>query len=65
MHSPQFRPLPAPTRAEAEFIDCYLEVLGQVRRINPARGSDTYGTLRLLDRERRTWRVTMPPEPTS
>ncbi|MFD9928029.1 hypothetical protein ACFWZK_17925 [[Kitasatospora] papulosa] len=34
------------TRAEAEFIDRYLEVLDQVGRINPARGSDTYGALR-------------------
>ncbi|MFG3178363.1 hypothetical protein ACGFZC_25365 [[Kitasatospora] papulosa] len=42
----QFPPLPALTRAEAEFIDRYLEVLDQVGRINPARGSDTYGALR-------------------
>lgn len=41
--SPEFPPLPALTRAEGEFIDRYLEVLDQVGRINPARGSDTYG----------------------
>ncbi|RPK73327.1 hypothetical protein EES45_30730 [Streptomyces sp. ADI97-07] len=46
MPSPQLPPLPALTRAEAEFIDCYLEVLDQIGRINPARGSDTYGALR-------------------
>ncbi|MDF0373685.1 MULTISPECIES: hypothetical protein [Streptomyces] len=46
MPPPQFPPLPALTRAEAEFIDRYLEVLDQVGRINPARGSDTYGALR-------------------
>ncbi|MEU9613073.1 hypothetical protein AB0D56_16105 [Streptomyces sp. NPDC048209] len=46
MLPPQFPPLPALTRAEAEFIDRYLEVLDQVGRINPARGSDTYGALR-------------------
>ncbi|OKJ42645.1 hypothetical protein [Streptomyces sp. CB01580] len=39
-------PLPALTRAEGEFIDCYLDVLDQLGRINPARGSDTYGALR-------------------
>ncbi|MGW2536031.1 hypothetical protein ACWCTD_16330 [Streptomyces sp. NPDC001499] len=46
MLPPQFPPLPALTRAEAEFIDRYPEVLDQVGRINPARGSDTYGALR-------------------
>ncbi|MFJ4125834.1 hypothetical protein DLE01_40000 [Streptomyces sp. FT05W] len=46
MLPPQFPPLPALTRAEAEFVDRYLEVLDQVGRINPARGSDTYGALR-------------------
>ncbi|MEV5293791.1 hypothetical protein AB0K64_21505 [Streptomyces sp. NPDC053741] len=46
MLPPQFPPLPALTRAEAEFIDRYLEVFDQVGRINPARGSDTYGALR-------------------
>ncbi|MFB7218968.1 hypothetical protein [Streptomyces sp. NPDC056227] len=46
MQPPHPPPLPALTRAEAEFIDCYLEVLDQLGRINPARGSDTYGALR-------------------
>jgi hypothetical protein len=46
MHPPQLPPLPALTRAEAEFIDRYLEVLDQLGRINPARGGDTYGALR-------------------
>ncbi|MEU9358983.1 hypothetical protein AB0D35_12860 [Streptomyces sp. NPDC048301] len=41
-----FPPLPALTRAEAEFVDCYLEVLDQVGRINPARDGDTYRALR-------------------
>ncbi|GGY87416.1 hypothetical protein [Streptomyces nitrosporeus] len=46
MLSPRLPPLPALTRAEAEFVDRYLEVLDQLGRINPARGSDTYGALR-------------------
>ncbi|WP_327120960.1 hypothetical protein OG206_28205 [Streptomyces sp. NBC_01341] len=46
MLPPQFPPLPALTRAEAEFIDCYLEALDQLGRINPARDGDTYGALR-------------------
>ncbi|MFE7328784.1 hypothetical protein ACFU8W_28170 [Streptomyces sp. NPDC057565] len=46
MQPPHLPPLPALTHAEAEFIDCYLEVLDQLGRINPARGSDTYGALR-------------------
>ncbi|MBH0247735.1 hypothetical protein I3W98_40885, partial [Streptomyces cavourensis] len=46
MEPPEFPPLPALTRAEGEFIDCYLAVLDQVGRINPARGSDTYSALR-------------------
>ncbi|MEU1215363.1 hypothetical protein ACFYSH_27835 [Streptomyces sp. NPDC005791] len=46
MPSPQFPPLPALTRAEADFIDCYLAALDQLGRINPARGTDTYGALR-------------------
>ncbi|MFE3519568.1 hypothetical protein [Streptomyces sp. NPDC059166] len=41
-----FPPLPALTRAEAEFIDRYLEAVDQLGRINPARGGDTYGALR-------------------
>ncbi|MEV0492358.1 hypothetical protein [Streptomyces atratus] len=46
MKPPHLPPLPALTRAEGEFIDCYLEVLDQLGRINPAHGSDTYGALR-------------------
>ncbi|MGW3655646.1 hypothetical protein ACWD6R_08020 [Streptomyces sp. NPDC005151] len=46
MQPPHLPPLPALTCAEAEFIDCYLEALDQLGRINPARGSDTYGALR-------------------
>ncbi|MFF1834332.1 hypothetical protein ACFVXE_09015 [Streptomyces sp. NPDC058231] len=46
MQPPPFPPLPALTRAEGEFIDCYLEVLDQLGRINPARNNDTYGALR-------------------
>ncbi|MEU2823386.1 MULTISPECIES: hypothetical protein [unclassified Streptomyces] len=46
MEPTEFPPLPALTRAEGEFIDCYLAVLDQVGRINPARGSDTYSALR-------------------
>lgn len=46
MQPPEFTPLPALTRAEAEFIDRYLEVVDQLGRINPARGDDTYGALR-------------------
>ncbi|MFF2331488.1 MULTISPECIES: hypothetical protein [unclassified Streptomyces] len=43
---PELPPLPALTRAEGEFIDCYLEVLDQLGRINPARADDTYSALR-------------------
>ncbi|MEU6018022.1 hypothetical protein ABZ826_29510 [Streptomyces sp. NPDC047515] len=46
MQPPHLPQLPALTRAEGEFIDRYLEVLDQLGRINPARGSDTYGALR-------------------
>ncbi|MFH9137489.1 hypothetical protein [Streptomyces sp. NPDC017524] len=46
MEPTDFPPLPALTRAEGEFVDCYLAVLDQVGRINPARGSDTYSALR-------------------
>ena len=92
---PDLPPLPALTRAEAELIDRYLDV---VDRINPARPGDTYRALRaaqalvakatalrdalalmhqrgesevhaptlaqalrVLDGERRTTRVTIPP----
>ncbi|MEU9667616.1 hypothetical protein AB0J81_34325 [Streptomyces bobili] len=95
---PDLPPLPALTRAEAELIDRYLEVVDLLGRINPARHGDTYGglraaqalvsratalrdaltlmhqrgeselhaptlarALRVLDGERRTARVTMPP----
>lgn len=46
MLPPEPPPLPALTRAESEFIDSYLEVIDQVGRINPARGTHTYGALR-------------------
>ncbi|ATL25392.1 hypothetical protein [Streptomyces formicae] len=95
---PHLPPLPALTRAEAELVDRYLEVVDLVGRINPARGELTYGglraaqalvtsakdlrdaltlmhrrgesevhaptlarALRVLDGERRTRRVTVPP----
>ena len=95
---PDLPPLPALTRAEAELIDRYLEVVDLLGRINPARRGDTYGglraaqalvsratalrdaltlmhqrgeselhaptlarALRVLDGERRTARVTVPP----
>jgi hypothetical protein len=98
---PELPPLPALTRAEAEFIDCYLEVVDLLGRINPAHGPDTYGALRaaqalagrtaalkdaltlmhlrgetrvhartltralrVLDGERRTGRLTVPPQTT-
>lgn len=38
--------MPAPTRAEAEFVDCRLEALDRFGRINPARDNDIYGALR-------------------
>ncbi|MEU2157100.1 hypothetical protein ABZ532_19135 [Streptomyces sp. NPDC019396] len=102
MLPPELPPLPALTRAESEFIDRYLEVVDQLGRINPARGTHTYGALRaaqalaaragalrdaltlmhargeselhaptlaralrVLDGERRTARITVPPEQTS
>lgn len=43
---PELPPLPALTRAEGRLIDSYLEVLDLLGRINPARSSDTYGSLR-------------------
>ncbi|KOT79232.1 hypothetical protein ADK70_31105 [Streptomyces rimosus subsp. pseudoverticillatus] len=46
MLPPELPPLPALTRAEGEFIDSYLAVLDLLGRINPARGTDTYGGLR-------------------
>ncbi|MFH8803278.1 hypothetical protein ACH4F6_27370 [Streptomyces sp. NPDC017936] len=102
MLPPELPPLPALTRAEAEVIDRYLEVVDLLGRINPARHGDTYGglraaqalvgratalrdaltlmhqrgeselhaptfarALRVLDGERRTARVTLPPLPDS
>ncbi|MFC8035895.1 hypothetical protein F6Q10_30920 [Streptomyces vinaceus] len=95
---PELPPLPALTRAEAELIDRYLEVVDLLGRVNPARPGDTYRSLRaaqtlvgkavalrdaltvmhrrgetelhaetlaralrVLDGERRTARVTLPP----
>lgn len=99
MLPPELPPLPALTRAEAELIDRYLEVVDLLGRINPAVADDTYGglraaqalvgkavalrdaltvmhrrgetdlhsatlarALRVLDGERRTARVTLPPK---
>lgn len=98
MLPPELPPMPALTRAEAELIDRYLEVVDLVGRINPAQPGDTYRglraaqalvgkaaelrdalalmhqrgetelhaptlarALRVLDGERRTARVTVPP----
>lgn len=98
--TPELPPLPALTRAEAELVDRYLEVVDLLGRINPARSDDTYRglraaqalvgkaaalraalelmhtrgetevhsetlarALRVLDGERRTARVTVPPLP--
>ncbi|MFE0727096.1 hypothetical protein [Streptomyces antibioticus] len=95
---PELPPLPALTRAEADLIDRYLDVVDQLGRINPAYHGDTYRglraaqalvaraaelrdaltlmhqrgeselhaptlarALRVLDGERRTARVTLPP----
>ncbi|MFD6034263.1 hypothetical protein ACPCJT_10645 [Streptomyces griseoincarnatus] len=95
---PELPPLPALTRAEAELIDRYLEVVDLLGRVNPAQPGDTYRSLRaaqalvakavalrdaltvmhrrgetelhaetlaralrVLDGERRTARVTLPP----
>ncbi|MEU3921110.1 hypothetical protein [Streptomyces sp. NPDC029004] len=46
MLPPKQPPLPALTRAECEFVDSYLAVLDLLGRINPARGTHTYGALR-------------------
>ncbi|MCT7356840.1 hypothetical protein N4P33_32565 [Streptomyces sp. 15-116A] len=98
MLPPELPPLPALTRAEAELIDRYLEVVDLIGRINPAHDGDTYRglraaqalvgkavalrdalalmhrrgetevhaatlarALRVLDGERRTARVLLPP----
>jgi hypothetical protein len=95
---PELPPLPALTSAEGELIDCYLDVVDLLGRINPACHCDTYSglraaqalvtkaaalrdaltlmhqrgeaelhaptlarALRVLDGERRTARVTVPP----
>ncbi|MEU9503080.1 hypothetical protein [Streptomyces sp. NPDC048196] len=46
MWPPETPPLPALTRAEGQLIDCYLEALDLLGRINPARGGGTYQALR-------------------
>ncbi|GAA3355672.1 hypothetical protein GCM10017744_019150 [Streptomyces antimycoticus] len=46
MLPPELPPLPALTRAEGSVVDGYLDVVDLLGRINPARGSDTYGGLR-------------------
>ncbi|MEU1592142.1 hypothetical protein ABZ468_04635 [Streptomyces sp. NPDC005708] len=46
MLPPELPPLPPLTRAEAELIDRYLDVVDLVGRINPAHSGDTYGSLR-------------------
>ncbi|MFI2435247.1 hypothetical protein [Streptomyces sp. NPDC018693] len=98
MLPPELPPLPALTRAEAELIDRYLDVVDLLGRINPAQHGDTYRglraaqalvskavalrealtlmhqrgeselhaptlarALRVLDGDRRTARVTLPP----
>ncbi|MFE2354437.1 hypothetical protein [Streptomyces parvulus] len=98
MLPPELPPLPALTRAEAELIDRYLDVVDLLGRVNPARDGDTYRglraaqalvakaaalrdalelmhargetelhaatlarALRVLDGERRTGRLTLPP----
>ncbi|GAA3029344.1 MULTISPECIES: hypothetical protein [Streptomyces] len=100
MLPPELPPLPALTRAEAELIDRYLDVVDLLGRINPVHSGDTYrglraaqalaakavalrdaltvmhqrgehelhGTtlaraLRVLDGERRTARIAVPPGP--
>lgn len=102
MLPPELPPLPALTRAEADLIDRYLEVVDLLGRINPALPGDTYRglraaqalvgkatalrdaltlmhqrgetelhaatlgrALRVLDGERRTARLTLPPESVS
>ncbi|MEE1798870.1 MULTISPECIES: hypothetical protein [unclassified Streptomyces] len=46
MLPPELPPLPALTRAEGEVVDHYLRIVDLLGRINPARGTDTYGALR-------------------
>ncbi|WP_435130701.1 hypothetical protein [Actinacidiphila sp. bgisy144] len=44
--SPEPPPLPALTRSEGELVDCYLELVDLLGRINPSRTTDTYTALR-------------------
>ena len=97
---PDLPPLPALTRSEGELIDCYLDAVDLLGRINPSRCTDTYAALRaaqalvgravalrdaltvmhlrgetdlhdatlaralrVLDGERRSARVGVPPDP--
>ncbi|MGW1160075.1 hypothetical protein ACWD5Q_15640 [Streptomyces sp. NPDC002513] len=46
MLPPELPPLPALTRAEAELIDCYLDIVDLLGRINPGHSGDTYRGLR-------------------
>lgn len=43
---PEPPPLPALTRSEGELVDCYLDVVDALSRINPSRTTDTYAALR-------------------
>ena len=43
---PELPPLPALTRSEGELVDCYLDAVDLLGRINPSRGTDTYAALR-------------------
>jgi hypothetical protein len=43
---PELPPLPALTRSEGELVDCYLEAVDLLGRINPSRTTDTYTALR-------------------
>lgn len=97
---PELPPLPALTRSEGELVDCYLDAVDLLGRINPSRCKDTYAALRaaqalvgravalrdaltvmhlrgetelhdatlaralrVLDGERRSARVAVPPDP--
>ena len=43
---PELPPLPALTRSEGELVDCYLDAVDLLGRINPSRTADTYAALR-------------------
>lgn len=43
---PELPPLPALTRSEGELVDCYLDAVDLLGRINPSRTTDTYAALR-------------------